>query len=160
MLKGTSTYRQYQDLVCVTSHSRIHHSNHFSSWKTWDLAHTWCQKRLLSWIPAALRGRRHQDLGVIALPHSFHVKTLLHRWKFLSVPNDSIPALEPLVKKKRLRTKILTSSSKPLAFKDWFFFFYKLSKPDPGEYGVLLGDNMSHRFIFYPPNKERNTFYW
>lgn len=30
---------------------------------------------------------------------------------------------------------------------------------DPGEYGVLLGENTGNGFIFHPRNEEINTFY-
>lgn len=45
MLKGTSIYRHFQGLVCVTSHDQIHHPCRFSSWEIWDLTRTQCQVR-------------------------------------------------------------------------------------------------------------------
>lgn len=111
------TYRQFQDLVCVTSHDRIHHPSHFMHENLECLSHMVPSKaqRLCSRTSAVLWGWKRQDFWVGVLSHSFLIKMLLHHWKFLSVPNDFSPVIEPLVKTKSLGPKSWRPL-KPLAF--------------------------------------------
>lgn len=104
---GNFTYGQFQDLECVTSHDRTHHPSHFGPENLECVSHMVPGKaqRPCSWTLAALRGWKHQDFWIGVLSHPFLIKMLLHHWKFLSVPNDFNPVIEPLVKTKSLGPK-------------------------------------------------------
>lgn len=68
----------------------------------------------------------------------------LHHRKFLSIPNGFSLVIEPLGKRKGLEPK----SSETISF--WRLIFTSYLKADPGEYSVLLGENMGNGFIFHP----------
>lgn len=92
-------------------------------------------QRLCSRTLAALRGWKHQDFWIGVLSHSFLIKMLLHHGKFLTVPNDFNPVIEPLVKNEKLRAETL-ASTKAISFRA--IHGHMLSKCCPWEAGHFI----------------------